>query len=109
MLSKVWTEEEMADIDTSPMSMDEWPVNELAPPIDSLLIDFDERLWVRDYHFTDQDSVTWRVWDMERATALFRVRLGADERLLDARRDVVLLRRTDEFDVPRAVVSRIRG
>ena len=109
LLSKVWTEEEMADIDTSPMSMDEWPVNELAPPIDSLLIDFDERLWVRDYHFSDQDSVTWRVWDMERATALFSVRLGADERLLDARGDVVLLRRTDEFDLPRAVVSQIRG
>jgi len=60
---------------------------------------------VRDYHFTDQDSVTWRVWDMEPPTALFRVRLDADERLLDARGDVVLLRRTDEFDVPRAVVT----
>ena len=109
LLSKVWSEEEMADVDASPWSMDGWPANELAPPIDSLLIDFDERLWVRDYHFTDQDSVTWRVWDMQRATALFRVRLGADERLLDARGDVVLLRRTDEFDVPRAVVSRIQG
>lgn len=109
LLSKVWSEEEMADIDTSPKSMDEWPVNELAPPIDSVFIDFDERLWVRDYHFTDQDSVTWRVWDMERATALFRVRLDADERLLDASGDVVLLRRIDELDVPGVVVSRIYG
>lgn len=105
LLSKVWSEEEMADVDASPWSMDLWPVNELAPPIDSVFIDFDKRLWMRDYHFTDQDSVTWRVWDLEPASALFRVRLDADERLLDARGDVVLLRRTDEFDVPRAVVS----
>lgn len=56
---------------------------------------------MRDYHFADQDSVTWRVWGMERPTALCRVRLDADERLLDARRDVVLLRRTDERLGPR--------
>ena len=42
---------------------------------------------------------------MERFTPLFQVRLAADEELLDARGDVVLLRREDELDVPRAVVS----
>jgi len=109
LLSKIWSEEEMADVDASPWSMDLWPANELAPRIDSVFIDFDKRLWMREYHFTDQDSVTWRAWDMEPATALFRIRLGADERLLDARGDVVLLRRTDEFDVPRAVVSQVVG
>lgn len=98
LLSTVWSKEEMADVDASPWSMDLWPANELAPPIDSAFFDFDDRLWVRDYHFTDQDSVTWRVWGLEPATALFRVRLDADERLLDATGDVVLLRRTDEFD-----------
>ena len=89
------------------LDYDNWPVNDLAPPIDQLFVDFDERLWVRDYHFTDQDSVTWRVWDMERFTPLFQVKLAADEELLDARGDVVLLRREDELDVPRAVVSRL--
>ena len=107
-MSKVWPEELMADLLAAPpLDMDRWPVNKLAPPIDLLFVDFDERLWVRDYHFTDQDSVTWRVWDMERFTPLFQVKLAADEELLDARGDVVLLRREDELDVPRAVVSRL--
>ena len=107
LLGKIWSEEEMAAVDASPWSMDLWPANELAPRIDSGFIDFDKRLWMGDYHFTDQDSVTWRAWDMEPATAVFRVRLDADERLLDAKGDVVLLRRTDGFDVPRAVVTRV--
>ena len=99
--------EQLGDLRTMRSNMDRWPVNELAPPVDLLFVDFDERLWVRDYHFTDQDSVTWRVWDMERFTPLFQVKLAADEELLDARGDVVLLRREDELDVPRAVVSRL--
>ena len=107
MLSRVWSEEEVADLRSLRLNMDHWPVNDLAPPIDQLFVDFDERLWVRDYHFADQDSVTWRVWDMERFTPLFQVTLAADEELLDARGDVVLLRREDELDVPRAVVSRL--
>ena len=107
LLSEVWSEEEVADLRTLRFDMDNWPVNDPAPPIDELFVDFDERLWVRDYHFADQDSVTWRVWDMERFTPLFQVKLAADEELLDARGDVVLLRREDELDVPRAVVSRL--
>ena len=99
--------EHFADPRNLRLNYDHWPVNDLAPPIDQLFVDFDERLWVRDYHFSDQDSVTWRVWDMERFTPLFQVTLAADEELLDARRDVVLLRREDELDVPRAVVSRL--
>ncbi len=99
--------EHYADPRNLRLSYDNWPVNELAPPINQLFVDFDERLWVRDYHFADQDSVTWRIWDMERFTPLFEVRLAADEELLDARGKVVLLRREDELDVPRAVVSRL--
>lgn len=106
-LSRVWTAEQMARFSTEPLDMDNWPVNELAPPIDQLFVDFDERLWVREYHFTDLDSVTWRVWDMERFTPLFQVKLAVNEELLDARGDVVLLRRMDELDVPQAVVSRL--
>jgi hypothetical protein len=44
---------------------------------------------------------------MERFQPLFQVELAADEELLDARGDVVLLRRKDDFDVPQAVVSRL--
>lgn len=107
LLSEVWSEEEVADLRTLRFNMDNWPANDPAPPIDQLFVDFDERLWVRDYHFADQDSVTWRVWDMEGFTPVFQVRLAADEELLDARGDVVLLRREDDLDVPQAVVSRL--
>lgn len=99
--------EHFADPRNLRLDYDNWPVNDPAPPIDLLFVDFDERLWVRDYHFADQDSVNWRVWDMERFTPVFQVKLAADEELLDARGDVVLLRREDELDIPHAVVSRL--
>ena len=108
--SGVWGEEAMGDIEEAThFPIDEWPENEMAPAIDSVLTDFDERLWVRDYRFPDHDSVTWRVWDIGRARPLFRARLYARDRLLDARGDFVLVRRLDEFDVPRAVVSQLRS
>ena len=100
-------QEALASMRDEGLNYDDWPANDPAPPIDQLFVDFDERLWVRDYHFADQDSVTWRVWDMERFTPLFQVKLAADEELLDARGAVALLRREDELDVPRAVVSRL--
>lgn len=83
----------------------DWPANEVAPPIDEVLTDSDARLWVRDYRLPGQDSVTWRVWDIGEAELLFRVRMAGEDKLLDARGDLVLLRRTDQFDVPRAVIS----
>ena len=92
-----------------PTFSQDWPANEVAPAIDAVLTDVDQRLWVRDYHLPGQDSVTWRVWDIERARLLFTARLGGEDTLLDARGDVVLLRRLDAFDVPRAVVSRLRA
>lgn len=85
--------------------MKDWPANEVAPAIDNVLTDYDARLWVRDYRLPDQDSVTWRVWDIDRTELLFTVRMAGEDTLLDARGDVVLVRRADEFDVPRAVVS----
>ena len=98
--------EEWEDFPTLPP---DWPTNEVAPPINAMLADFDARLWVRDYRLPGQDSVTWRVWDIEQARLLFTARMDAEDTLLDARGDLVLLRRLDEFDVPRAVVSRLRA
>jgi len=89
--------------------LDDWPINEVAPAIDTLLTDFDERLWVRDYRLPDQDSVTWRVWDIDRQELLFTARMDGADILLDARGDMVMLRRLDEFDVPRAVVIQLRA
>lgn len=101
---------EPRDFDPSGASepdLKDWPINEVAPAIDALLTDFDERLWVRDYQLPDQDSVTWRVWDIDRQELLFTVRMDGDDTLLDARDDMVLLRRLDQFDVPRAVAIRL--
>jgi len=85
----------------------DWPTNEIAPPIDTLLTDFDARLWVRDYRLPDQDSVTWRVWDIDPPQLLFTVRMDGEDRLLDAADDLLLLRRVDALDVPRAEVRRL--
>ena len=90
-------------------TLNDWPINEVAPGIDALLTDFDERLWVRDYQLPDQDSVTWRVWDIDRQELLFTTRMDGEDTLLDARDDIAILRRLDEFDVPRAVITWLRG
>ena len=93
--------------DLSPSWSMDWPINEVAPPIDTVLTDFDARLWVRDYRLPGEDSVTWRVWDTDQAQLLFTARMDGDDTLLDARGDLVLLRRLDAFDVPRAVVIQL--
>ncbi len=97
--------EEQVDFPTLPL---DWPANEVAPPIDAMLADFDERLWVRDFRLPGQDSVTWRVWDIDEARLLFTVKMDGEDTLLDARGDLLLVRRLDVFDVPLAVVSRLR-
>ncbi len=86
----------------------DWPANEVAPPIDMMMTDFDSRLWMRDYRLPGQDSVTWRVWDIDREQLLFMARMDGEDTLLDARGDLVLLRRFDALDAPRAVVTRLR-
>ena len=93
--------------DGEPYLKNDWPANEVAPAIDTVLTDFDARLWARDYRLPGQDSVTWRVWDIDQAQLLFTARMDGEDILLDARGDLVLLRRVDEFDVPRAVVSQL--
>ncbi len=87
----------------------DWPTNDVAPAIDTLLTDLDARLWVREYRLPDQDSVTWRVWDIDEAQPLFAVRMDGDYRVLDARGDLLLLRRVNALDVPRAEVRRLTG
>ena len=85
----------------------DWPINDVAPAIDTLLTDFDARLWVRDYRLAGQDSVTWRVWDIDQPQLLFTVRMDGEDRVLDARDDLILLRRVNALDVPRAEIRRL--
>ncbi|MCZ0934247.1 MAG: hypothetical protein OXJ54_03605 [Gemmatimonadetes bacterium] len=90
-------------------TLPDWPANEVAPPIDEMLTDFDSRLWVRDYRLPGQDSVTWRVWDIDRERLLLTVSMDGEDRLLDARGDAVLLRRLDAFDAHQVVVTPLRA
>lgn len=94
-----------SDVERLRSFMPDWPANEVAPPIDAMLTDFDSRLWVRDYRLPGQDSVTWRVWDIDRERLLFTVSMDGEDRLLDARGDEVLLRRLDPFDAHQVVVT----
>ncbi len=91
---------DVGDFDANPPWLKDWPINEVAPPIDTVLTDYDKRLWVREYRLPDQDSVTWRVWDLDRVRPLFTARMDGNDVLLDARGDLVLLRWLDAFDVP---------
>ena len=50
---------------------------------------------------------SWRVWNTDQGQLLFTARMDGDDTLLDARGDLVLLRRLDAFDVPRAVVIQL--
>ena len=90
-----------------PQEIGDWPANDVAPAVDSILTDYDARLWVRHYRLPDQDSVTWQVWDVDETTLLFTARMDGRDALLDAWGDLVLLRRTDELDVPRAVIEQL--
>ncbi len=85
------------------------PANEVAPALDRMQTDFESRLWVRDYRFPDQDSVLWRVWDIERERFLFTVSMDVGDELLDAQGETVLVKRRDEFDVPRVVIVPLRS
>ncbi len=90
-----------------PEAIPNLPANEVAPAIDRLFVDFDERLWVREYRFPEQESVTWQVWDIDRSRRLFTVQTDGDAKLLDAKGEMVLIRREDAFDVPRIITRRI--
>lgn len=84
------------------------PINDRAPAIDRLFTDADGRLWTRRYHFPDQDSVQWQVWNVEKPPRLvFVVQAGSNDQLLDAQGDRVLVRREDELGVARVVIHRI--
>ncbi|MDE2752262.1 MAG: hypothetical protein OXI83_06770, partial [Gemmatimonadota bacterium] len=97
------------DAPVSRADFEDWPINEVAPAIDTLLTDFDARLWARDYRLPGQDSATWRVWDIDRQELLFTARMDGEDILLDAQGELVLLRRVDELDVPRAMVTQLRA
>ena len=87
------------------LAMPDLPVNEMTPAIDKLFVDFDKRLWFREYRLPGQDSVTWQVWDIEHSRQLFTLRVADGPRLLDARGDMVMLCEEGALGVLRVVVK----
>lgn len=83
----------------------EYRHNEVAPSIDAIRIDGDNRVWMRHYVFPGDDGQRWSVWDAEGVT--FSVLLAADESFLDARGNLVLLRHRSSLGVDRAVIREL--
>lgn len=85
------------------------PSNDRAPAIDRLFTDADGRLWIRHYHFPDQDSVRWQVWSIDEVPQLeFELQVGSGDQLRDARGDRLLVRREDELGVARILIYEMR-
>lgn len=86
------------------------PSNDRAPAIDRLFTDADGRLWIRHYHFPDQDSVRWQVWSIDEVPQLeFELLVGSGDELRDAQGDRLLLRREDDLGVARVVIRETRS
>ncbi len=84
----------------------EYVPNEVVPPIDRILVDSDERLWVRSYLLAEDETQRWSVW---RGTdRLFAVEMASNWVLFDASGELVLVRETDQLDVHSAVVRRMQ-
>lgn len=79
--------------------------NEVVPPIDRTLVDSDGRLWVRSYLLPDDETQRWTIW--RGADRLFAVEMARGWVLFDASGDLILVKETDQLDVPSAVVRRM--
>lgn len=76
--------------------------NEVIPPIDRIRFDSGGRLWVRHYVMPGDNRERWTVWHDQSEKSL--VETQANERLLDARGGLVLLRARSELGIDRAIV-----
>jgi len=86
------------------------PSNDRAPAIDRLFTDADGRLWIRHYHFPDQDSVRWDVWSIDEVPRLeFGLQVGSGDQFRDAQGNRLLVRREDELGVARILVYEMRS
>ena len=81
-------------------------MNESAPAIDKLLVDFDNRLWVRRYQLPGDPDIRWRALGTEDGGLIRELKLELHETLLDAHGDTVLLRSEDELGIVQVQVKR---
>ena len=71
------------------------PANGIAPPIDRLIVDAEQRVWVRLSPMPEDASVPWVVWSPMDNREQFTVCLSRNHELLDARGNRVLIRASD--------------
>lgn len=72
------------------------PANDVAPPIDRIMGDWDGRLWLRLLR-PGEAMEYWQVWNISGPSLMFTLTLPEGERLLDSAGGRVLLQTQDEF------------
>lgn len=77
------------------------PARSLAPSVDTVFVDADERLWLRFLRLPGAETVRWQVRDIERDLVLFVVEHPGTDRVWDARGDLVLTSSEDGLGVQR--------
>jgi protein-disulfide isomerase len=82
--------------------------NAVAPSLSRILVDGDGRLWAQRYVLPGDDTAVWQRGRPGKDGLDAILELPADQRVLDAMGNRVLLRTTDELGVPRAVVATLR-
>ena len=82
--------------------------NTVTPALSHMLVDGDGRVWVQRYPLPGAETAAWQRWRPGEDGLDALIRLPADHTLLDALGNRVLLRTTDEFDVPQAIVATLR-
>lgn len=70
--------------------------NEVAPPIDRIFADLNDRLWLRLFPMPEDRVSHWWVWDPQDSTYGFSLVLPRGKRLLDAVGNRVLVQVTDD-------------
>lgn len=83
------------------------PASAHAPAVDQALVDADGRLWLRLRRRLGAEAVRWQVRDVERDRVLFAVEQRDDDRVWDARGDLVLTSVEDDLGVQRVRLRRL--
>lgn len=83
------------------------PARSLAPAVDTVFMDADERLWLRFLRLPGAETVRWQVRDIERDRVLFVVEHPGTDRVWDARGDLVLTSSEDSLGVQRVRLRRL--
>lgn len=83
------------------------PAKSLAPAVDTVFVDADERLWLRLLRLPGAETVRWQVRDIEHDHILFVVEHPGTDRVWDARGDLVLTSSEDSLGVQRVRLRRL--